>query len=52
MTDKECGFMHTVGDSKFRAMADELAQVLVRSNLLSRPVLLDNLTRRSRDAGN
>jgi len=43
--------MHTVGDSKFRAMADELAQVLVRSNLLSRLVLLDDLTRRSRVAG-
>jgi len=51
VTDKECGFMHTVGDSKFRAMADELAQVLVRSNLLSRLVLLDDLTRRSRVAG-
>jgi len=50
VTDKECGFMHTVGDSKFRAMADELAQVLVRSNLLSGSVLLDDLTRRSRDA--
>jgi len=51
VTDKECGFMHTVGDSKFRAMADELTQVLVRSNLLSRPVLLNDLTRRSRVAG-
>jgi len=43
--------MHTVRDSKFRAMADELAQVLVRSNLLSGSVLLNDLTRRSRVAG-